>query len=206
MTVKERTDAIRRFREHEIEALTRAGERERQRREDLARWTSASLPTINQFVHRVSEDFVDRGSPFLLSSVSALVEGSAIFRVKTSEGHRLIPKLQFDLADGQVTATSTVPGADLPSTVPLGDVTSEWVEHVAETVLIAMLTHDFRTYSSRDANARGMRQSDGGYATKKAGFLGTARTGQNQRNQKPRPKRRFSDLFATLRSNSPGRY
>ena len=172
MTVQERTDAIRRFREHEIEALARAGERERQRREDLAIWRSATLPMINQFVHRVSEDFVDRGSPFLLLFVSVPIEGTAIFRVKTRGGHRLIPKLQFDLADGQVTATSTVPGAELPSTVPLRDVTSEWVEHVAERVLIAMLApawdDNFRAYSSCDANAQGMRQRDDDYAIKKA--------------------------------------
>ena len=171
MTAQERTDAIRRFKEHEVEALARAGERERQTREDLASWRSATLPMINQFVHRVSEDFVDRGSPFLLSTVSVVIEGTAIFRIKTRGGHRLILKLQFDLADGQVTATSTVPGAELPSTVPLRDVTSEWVEHVAERVLIAMLTtawdNDFRAYSSCDANAQGMRQRDDGYALKK---------------------------------------
>jgi hypothetical protein len=139
MTVQERTDAIRRFQEHGVEALARAGERDRQNRENLARWRSATLPTINQSVQRVSEDFADRGSPFLLSPIPVQIEGSAIFRVKTSGGHRLLPKLQFDLADGQVTATSTVPGAELPSTVPVRDVTGEWAEHVAERVLIAML-------------------------------------------------------------------
>jgi hypothetical protein len=139
MTRQERADAIGRFQEREIDALRRADELERQGRGDLSKWRHTALPTINQSVHRVSEDFAERGSPFLLSSVPVQIEGSAIFRIKSSEGHRLLPKLQFDLADGQVTATTTVPGAELPSTVPMTDLTGEWVEHVAERVLIAML-------------------------------------------------------------------
>jgi hypothetical protein len=139
MTEQERVDAIKRFQEHGVEALALAGEKDRQSRADLARWRSATLPTINQSVQRVSEDFADRGSPFLLSSVPVQIEGTAIFRVKTSGGHRLLLKLQFDLADSQVTATSTVPGAELPSTVQVRDLTGEWAEHVAERVLIAML-------------------------------------------------------------------
>ena len=139
MTVDQRTDAIRRFQEHEAEAQRRAAERERQSIEDIARWKGETLLTINLSVYTVSEDFADRGSPFLFSAVPVQIEGSAIFRVKTSTGHRLLPKLHFDLAEGQVTATATVPGAELPSTVPVRDVTGEWVEQAAERALIAML-------------------------------------------------------------------
>ena len=66
-------------------------------------------------------------------------ESSAVFRIKTDAGVRLFAKLQFDLADGQVTATSTVAGVEFLSSVPVRDVTREWVELVAERVLIAML-------------------------------------------------------------------
>jgi len=139
MSEQERADAIKRIQEHEIEAFRRAIEWDRQRREDLARWNSATLTTIYQSVQRVSEDFVVRGSPFLFSSIPMQPEGSAAFRVKTTGGVRLFAKLQFDLADGQVTASATVADPHLPSSVPAGDVTSEWVERVAERVLIAML-------------------------------------------------------------------
>ena len=109
MPEQERIEAIRRFQEHEIDALIRVAERERQNRKDLATWRSATLPTINQSVHRVGEYFADRGSPFSFSSsVLAQAVGSAVFRVKTSGSHRLLTKLQFDLADGQVVASATV--------------------------------------------------------------------------------------------------
>jgi len=139
MPEQERVEAIRRVQEHEAEALRRAVEWDGQRREDLLRWNSATLATIYQSVLRVSEDFAARGSPFLFSCVLMQPEGSAAFRVKTSGGVRLFAKLQFDLAGGQVTATANVPAPHLPSSVPVGDVTREWVELAAERVLIAML-------------------------------------------------------------------
>ena len=139
MPEQERIEAIRRVQEHEVEALRRTVEWDQRRREDLSRWNSTTLPVIYQSVLRVSEDFAVRGSPFLFSCVLMQPEGSAAFRVKTSGGVRLFAKLQFDLADGQVTATATVASANLHSSVSVRDVTREWVELVAEKVLIAML-------------------------------------------------------------------
>lgn len=139
MPEQERIAAIRRVQEH-AEALRRAAvEWDGRRREDLLRWNSATLPTIYQSVLRVSDDFAVRGSPFLFSCILMQPEGSAAFRVKTTSGVRLSAKLQFDLADGQVTASTTVAGAHLPASVPVRDVTREWVELAAERVLIAML-------------------------------------------------------------------
>jgi hypothetical protein len=139
MPEQEPIEAIRRVQEHEAEALRRAVEWDRQRKEDLLRWNSAALPTIYQSVLRVSEDFAVRGSPFLFSCVLMQPEGSAAFRVKTTGGVRLFAKLQFDLVEGQVTATATVADPHLPSSVPVRDVTREWVELAAERVLITML-------------------------------------------------------------------
>ena len=139
MTVDQRTDAIRRFQEHEAEAQRRAAKRERQRKEDLATWSSAVLPTINQSVQGVSQDFVARGSPFLFAAIPVQMEGSVIYRVKTTEGVRLFAKLEFDLTYGEVIASSTVAGTHLPSSVPLIELSREWAEAAAEEVLIAVL-------------------------------------------------------------------
>ena len=137
MPEQERIEAIRRVQEHE--ALKWAVEWHGQRRKDLLRWNSATLPTIYQSVLSVSEDFSVRGSPFLFSCILMQPEGSAAFRVKATSGVRLFAKLQFDLADGQVTATSTVNDAHFPSSVAVKDVAREWVELAAERVLIAVL-------------------------------------------------------------------
>ena len=139
MPEQERREAIKRFQEHEVEVYRRSVEWDRQRKEDLAKWKSVTLTTIYQSVQRVSDDFAVRGSPFLFSSIPMQPESSAVFRIKTDAGVRLFAKLQFDLADGQVTATSTVAGVEFLSSVPVRDVTREWVELVAERVLIAML-------------------------------------------------------------------
>ena len=139
MPEQERSEAIKRFQAHEVEVYRRSVEWDRQRKEDLAKWKSVTLTTIYQSVHRVSDDFAERGSPFLFSSIPMQPESSAVFRIKTDAGVRLFAKLQFDLADGQVTATSTVAGVEFLSSVPGRDVTREWVELVAERVLIAML-------------------------------------------------------------------
>jgi hypothetical protein len=139
MQVQERIEAIRRVQEHEVEAFTRVAEWERRRKEDLVRWKNTTLSTIDQSVQRVSEDFAARGSPFLFSSIPVQTEGSAVFRIKTNRGVRLFAKLQFDLGNGQVTASATVSAPHLPSSVPVGDVSSKWVELAAERVLIATL-------------------------------------------------------------------
>jgi hypothetical protein len=139
MKVQERVEAIERFFEHNSEAYQRALKREQQSREDLVRWKESTAAMINQSVQRVSIDFAVLGSPFVFSSIPVQTEGSTAFRVKTSQGVRLLSKLQFDLADGKVTATASVPGSELPSSVPVRDVTGEWVEIVAERVLLAML-------------------------------------------------------------------
>ena len=139
MPEQERIEAIRRLQEHEAEALKRAGKWDRQRSEDLLRWNTTTLPTIYQSVLSVSDDFAARGSPFLFSCILLQPEGSAAFRVKTTSGVRLFAKLQFDLADGQVTATSTVVDAHFSPSVAVKHVDGEWVELAAERVLIAML-------------------------------------------------------------------
>ena len=136
MTVQERIEAIKQF--HEQEGRRHAAEWERQRQEDLASWKDV-LRTLTHSVQRVSEDFAGRGSPLLFSSVPVLTEGNAVFRIKTIEGIRLSAKLQFDLIDGQVTASAIGADVSLPSSVPVGDVTREWIELVAERVLIAVL-------------------------------------------------------------------
>ena len=139
MPEQERIEAIRRVQEH-AEALRRAAvEWDQQRKQDLLRWNSTTLSVIYKSVLRVSEDFAARGSPFLFSCVLMQPEGSAAFRVKTSGGVRLFAKLQFELAGGQVTASTNVAEPHLPSSVPVRDVTREWVELAAERVLIAML-------------------------------------------------------------------
>ncbi len=138
MTAQERIDAIERF-QRELAAQRHSAERELQERGDLIKWRELALPTINVSVKRVSGDFDALGSPFLFSSIPIQAEGSACFRVKTKDGHRLLQKLQFDLADGQVTATANVPCADFPISVPVRHLTGQWVEGVAEKVLIAML-------------------------------------------------------------------
>lgn len=135
MTVQERIEAIRRFHEH---AHIQTAQWERQREDDLASWKNV-LRMLVHFVQRVSEDFAGRGSPFLFSSVPVQTEGSAVFRTKTIEGVRLSAKLQFDLVDGQVAASVIGADVSLPSPVPVADVTREWVELVAERVLIAVL-------------------------------------------------------------------
>jgi hypothetical protein len=138
MTVRERAEAIARFQDHEAEALGRQAKRERHRREDLATWSSAVL-TISQSVQDVSVDFAARGSLFLFSPIPVQMEGGAIYRVKTTEGVRLFAKLQFDLTDGEVIASTTVAGTHLPLSLPLMELSSEWVEMAAEEVLIAVL-------------------------------------------------------------------
>jgi hypothetical protein len=139
MTAQGRIEAIERFHEHEAQARRRLIDRELQGRDDLIKWRETALPTINQSVQRVSVDFDALGSPFLFSSIPVQTEGSTSFRIKTKEGLRLLSKLQFDLAESQVIATASVPGAELPAFVPVRDLTGRWVEVVAEKVLIAML-------------------------------------------------------------------
>jgi hypothetical protein len=87
----------------------------------------------------VSVDFAARGSPFLFSAIPVQMEGIAIYRVKTTGGVRLFAKLEFDLTDGEVIASTTVVGTHLPSSVPLMELSREWVELAAEEVLIAVL-------------------------------------------------------------------
>jgi hypothetical protein len=140
MTEQERSAAIERFQEHEAQTRRRVAEQERHERDDLATWKKTTLPTINHAIQGVSEDFARRGSPFLFSTIPVQSDGSAFFRVKSTGGLRLLSKLQFDLtADGQVIATALVGGAYLPSSVPMKDVTREWVEQAAEKALIAMI-------------------------------------------------------------------
>jgi hypothetical protein len=52
---------------------------------------------------------------------------------------RSLAKLRFELKEDQVLATTTAKGAVFPSSVPLNGVNNDWVELVAEEVLIAML-------------------------------------------------------------------
>jgi hypothetical protein len=139
MSEQERNEAIKAFLSHPKRAQQRAEEREQARKEDLTTWKSVTLRLINQSVRTVSLDFQRRGSPFLLSSVPVLTEGTAFFRILTSDGERLLPKLQFDLIDGQVTATATVASTHLHSAVSVKDITPEWVELNVERVLIAMI-------------------------------------------------------------------
>lgn len=136
MTVQERIEAIRGFHEHE--GHRQAAQWERQREEDLESWKAVAR-ALTHFVHRVSEDFAGRGSPFVFSSVAVQTQDSAVFRIKTIEGARLSAKLQFDLVYGQVAASAIGAEVRLPSSVPVADLTREWVELVAESVLIAVL-------------------------------------------------------------------
>ncbi len=138
MTAQERAEAIERF-QRELEAQRRSAEREIQGGYDLIKWKEMALPTINQSVQRVSVDFDALGSPFRFSSIPIQAEGSTCFRVKTKGCHRSLRKLRFDLADGQVTATVNVPCADFPVSVPVGHLTGQWVEVVAEKMLMAIL-------------------------------------------------------------------
>ena len=139
MTEHERIAAINRLREHEAQAQSRVVEKERQEREDLATWKKMTLPMISHAIQGVSEDFARRGSPFVFSTIPVQSDGSAFFRVKSTGGLRLLSKVQFDLADGQVVATTLVSGVHLPSPVPMKDVTREWAERAAEEVLIAVI-------------------------------------------------------------------
>jgi len=140
MTEHERIAAIKRLQEREGQAHSSVAEQEKQEREDLATWKKTTLPMINYTIQGVSEDFARRGSPFVFSTIPVQSEGSVFFRVKSTGGLRLLSKLQFDLtADGQVIATALVAGVYLPSSVPMKDVTREWVERAAEQALIAMI-------------------------------------------------------------------
>ena len=154
MPEQERIEAIRRLQEHEAEALKRAGKWDRQRSEDLLRWNTTILPTIYQSVLSVSDDFAVRGSPFLFSCILLQPEGSAAFRVKTTSGVRLFAKLQFDLADAQVTATSTVVDAHFPPSIAVKHVDGEWVELAAERVLIAVINAASNLAPSTTAQSR----------------------------------------------------
>jgi hypothetical protein len=71
MPEQERIEAIKRFQAHEVEIHGRSVEWGRQRKEDLAKWKSATLTTIYLSVERVSDDFAARGSPFLFASILA---------------------------------------------------------------------------------------------------------------------------------------
>jgi hypothetical protein len=139
MPEQERIEVIKRFLLQQEHAQRRTDERKQEREADLTTWKNAVLPLISQSVHAVSLDFGRRRSPFLLSSVPVLTEGTAFFRGLTNSGVRLLPKLQFDLSDGQVTATVNVGGTHLHATVQIKDVTREWVELNAERALIAMI-------------------------------------------------------------------
>jgi hypothetical protein len=136
---QERNEAIERFLADPQRAQRRMEEREQERQADLATWKRVILHLINQSVYTVSSDFEHRGAPFLLSSVPVLTEGTAVFRVLTNGGLRLSEKLQFDLINGQVTATATVAGTHLQSSVAVKDISREWLELNAEKVLIAMI-------------------------------------------------------------------
>jgi hypothetical protein len=97
------------------------------------------VPTINQSIRSVSEDFARRGSPLLISSTPAQNTGSAVYDVRRSGNLRSLAKLRFELKEDQVLATTTAKGAVFPCSVPLNGVNNDWVELVAEEVLIAML-------------------------------------------------------------------
>jgi hypothetical protein len=141
-----RDAAIKRFQEREAQSRKQEAEEEEKRREQKRRtngnleiWTSAAFPAINQSIRSVSEDFARRGSPLLISSTPAQSTGSAVYDVRRSGNLRSLAKLRFELKEDQVVATTTANGAVFPSSVPLNEVNSAWVELVAEEVLIAML-------------------------------------------------------------------
>jgi hypothetical protein len=139
MPEQERSEVIKRFLLQQEHAQRQVGERKQEQQADLAMWKDAVFPLISLSVHAVILDFERRRSPFLLSSVPVLTEGAAFFRVITYGGVRLLSKLQFDLSDGQVIATANAAGTHFHATVPIKDVTRQWVELNAERVLIAMI-------------------------------------------------------------------
>ena len=143
---QKRDAAIKRFQEREAQSCKQAAEDEEKRRsqerrtnEKLETWASAAFPTINQSIRSVSEDFARRGSPLLISSTPAQNTGSAVYDVRRSGNLRSLAKLRFELKEDQVVATTTAKGTVFPSSVPLNGINSDWVELVAEEVLIAML-------------------------------------------------------------------
>jgi hypothetical protein len=141
-----RAAAIKEFQDREVRAAQRQADEERQRREHaeheqaaLNTWRSTTVKTIVDAGTKVGNDFANQRSPLLLGYVPSVVK-SVTFEVHRSGQLNRLASLIFNLDNrGLVHAITDARGADLPGAVPVSEVTSDWVEQVAERFMIFVL-------------------------------------------------------------------
>jgi hypothetical protein len=96
---------------------------------------------------KVGNDFANQDSRLLLIYVPSVVK-SVTFEVRPSGQLNCLASLIFNLDDrGLVHATTDAPGANLPGAVPVSEVTPDWVEQVAEELMIFVLRRSADVYS-----------------------------------------------------------
>jgi hypothetical protein len=139
--VPDRRDvAINEHREREAPVPETLADQEQQRtREQPRAWINLAFPAICHTVTAVGADFARRGSSLLFVAVPG-GDNAVHFEIRRNGNLAPVAHLQFDMADdGQVHAATDAAGVAPPHPVPVGEVSSGWVEQVAEQVMIAAL-------------------------------------------------------------------
>jgi hypothetical protein len=139
--------AINAFRQREAEAARISSEKmltqqERARRQtaSLTAWSTLAFGAISMGVTQTSNDFAQRGSPFLIRQTPDGRPGFASFEIHRSGNLRREAALVFELhTDGIVRAGTDARGADLPAGIAVDGVTPQWAEQVTEKVMLAVL-------------------------------------------------------------------
>jgi hypothetical protein len=144
--VNSREAAISAFWQREAEAARassghiHAQLRSAQRQEmNLIAWSTSACGAISMGVTQASNDFAQRGSPFVIRQ-SPDRRRMASFEVRRCGSPYREATLSFVLDPyGIVRAETDAPAADLPDGVAVGAVTPQWAEQAAEQVMFAVL-------------------------------------------------------------------
>jgi hypothetical protein len=148
-TRDEKRDAVIRTHQNRMDAERKrkadaaAGQEERAKklREDRQVWAANAIPTIGAGAGASADAFARRGSPYVILSGPDVSPDSVTYKVCPSgRPSHIEASFTFELRDGYVYPESTARGCDkFPGAVLVGDVTRDWVEDVADSVMTAVL-------------------------------------------------------------------
>jgi hypothetical protein len=104
-------------------------------------WLTNASQTIRAGVLASSNGFAHQGCNYVIGGPDNTTPFSLGYRIVPSgRPTRTEAEFSFALRDGSVCPATTARGCeDFPSPVPVGDVTQDWVEDVADSVMTALL-------------------------------------------------------------------
>jgi hypothetical protein len=135
----ERRNAV----ERKLKADAAASQQAHERQMRLAQetWMTRATPTIRAGVHASNEAFAHLGSKFVIGGANDTSPYSIAYKVVPSgRPTHIEASFSFILGGDTVCPETTAQGCDkFPGPVAVGDVTQDWVEDVADSVMDAVL-------------------------------------------------------------------